>query len=375
MRPDARPASGAYTVVGTRPVAGLSVVVLGGTGFLGRHIGEAFAALGARVHPVSRTGGYAGVPDRPAVRLDLLAAAPEEIARLLETTRADVVVNAAGRAWEADGEELAAGNAELVERLVRVLAGLPGPPVRLVQLGTVHEYGAGSPDTATREDHAPAPVTAYGRTKLRGTRAVLRAASEWGVDGVVLRLANVIGAGVPRGSLFGRVAALLGEAARADARGERPAELRVPPLRAARDLVDAVDAVAAVLAAATAPGAAVTGRVINVGRGEAVPVRGLIHRMVALSGLEVPVAEDAAGPGSPGSPGGPGGAGALRGAPARTDVAWQRLDITLAGRLLGWRPTRHLDDSLRALLAPVLPPGCLPLGATADAPDMEEEAL
>ncbi|WP_435974236.1 NAD-dependent epimerase/dehydratase family protein [Streptomyces sp. Qhu_M48] len=354
MRPDAR------------PVTGLSVVVLGGTGFLGRHLVRALAAGGARVHPVSRTGGdtrdrTAGRPGPPAatpeetVRLDLLAATPGEIAALLDATAADVVVNAAGRAWRADEEEMAAGNAELVERLVAVLAGRSGPPVRLVQLGSVHEYGAGAPDAATGEDHAPDPVTPYGRTKLAGTRAVLRGAEERGVDGVVLRLANVIGAGVPEGSLFGRVAAHLGTAAHAVARGGKAAELRLPPLRAARDLVDAGDTVAAVLAAATAPAAAVSGRVINIGRGEAVPMRGLIHRMVSLSGVEVPVTEDAEGP------------------PSRTDVASQRLDVARAGRLLDWRPRRSLDDSLRDVLAPVLPPGH-PLGATPHASDMEEES-
>jgi nucleoside-diphosphate-sugar epimerase len=344
MRPDAR------------PVAGLSVVVLGGTGFLGGHICEAFAALGARVHPVSRTAGYDPAQVRPPVRLDLLAAAPEEIAGLLGSTGADVVVNAAGRVWRADEEQMAAGNAELVERLVAVLAELSGPPIRLVQLGTVHEYGAGALHAATGEDDAPAPVTAYGRTKLLGTRAVLRAASERGVDGVVLRLANVIGGGVPEGSLFGRVAAHLGAAVRADAHGGKAAELRLPPLRVARDLVDAGDAAAAVLAAATAPGAAVRGRVINVGRGEAVPMRELIHRMVSLSGLEVPVVEDPEGPLS------------------RTDVAWQRLDIARAEQLLGWRPRRNLDDSLRDLLTPVLPPGHPLLGDRTNTSDMEEDS-
>ncbi|WP_369146287.1 NAD-dependent epimerase/dehydratase family protein [Streptomyces sp. R44] len=333
-----------------RPVAGLSVVVLGGTGFLGRHLAEGFAARGARVHAVSRTGGPA------ALRLDLLAAPPERIARLLASTGADVVVNAAGRAWRADERQMAEGNAELVERLVTALAAHPGPPVRLVQLGSVHEYGAGAAGAATAEDHEPAPVTPYGRTKLQGTLAVQRAASGRGVDGVVLRLANVLGAGVPEGSLFGRVAAELGEAAHAVARGDEPAELRLPPLRAARDLVDAGDTVAAVLAAATAPAAAVSGRVINIGRGEAVPMRDLIHRMVALSGVDVPVVEDAEGPAS------------------RTDVASQCLDIGRAERLLGWRPRRPLDDSLRDLLAPVLQQGRPPLGVTPHASDMEEES-
>ncbi|MFF3411893.1 NAD-dependent epimerase/dehydratase family protein [Streptomyces sp. NPDC002742] len=344
-----------------RPVTGLSVVVLGGTGFLGRRIGAACVADGARVHLVSRTSAAvpspAGGPGVSAIGLDLVTASPREIADVLAEAGADVVVNAAGRAWQADEAQMAAGNAELVERVVTALAALPGPPVRLVQLGTVHEYGAGAPDAATGEEHEPAPVTPYGRTKLQGTRAVLRARREQGVNGVVLRLANVIGAGVPEGSLFGRVAAHLGAAARADARGEKAAELRLPPLRAARDLVDAQDVVAAVLAAATAPEADVAGQVINVGRGTAVPMRALVDRMIALSGLELPVAEAAEAPGS------------------RTDVAWQCLDVSRARHLLGWRPLRSLDDSLRELLTSVLPPEHprpgTPLGITADAPAEE----
>ncbi|MFD5064329.1 NAD-dependent epimerase/dehydratase family protein [Streptomyces sp. NPDC058394] len=342
-----------------RPVTGFSVVVLGGTGFLGRRIGAACAADGARVHLVSRSAlavSAAVGPGVSAVGLDLVTASPREIAAVLAAAGADVVVNAAGRAWQADEAQMAAGNAELVEQVVTALAALPGPPVRLVQLGTVHEYGAGAPDAATGEEHEPAPITPYGRTKLQGTRAVLRA-REQGVDGVVLRLANVIGAGVPQGSLFGRVAAHLGAAARADARGEKAVELRLPALRAARDLVDAGDVTAAVLAAVTAPEADVAGQVINVGRGTAVPMRGLVDRMITLSGLELPVVEAAEGPGS------------------RTDVAWQCLDVSRAQRLLGWRPLRSLDDSLRELLASVLPPEHLrpgtPLGITADAPAEE----
>jgi nucleoside-diphosphate-sugar epimerase len=199
-------------------------------------------------------------------------------------------------------------------------------------------------------------VTPYGRTKLAGTRAVLGAARDLGTDGVVLRLANVIGAGAPEGSLFGRVAAHLGTAARAHARGEQVADLRLPPLQAARDLVDAGDAAAAVVSAATAPTAAVTGQVINVGRGEAVPMRALVDRMITLSGLRVPVTEDSESP------------------PSRTDVAWQRLDITRAERLLGWRPCRHLDDSLRALLQPAASPEHPPPDVAADAPDRKEES-
>ncbi|WP_193783520.1 NAD(P)-dependent oxidoreductase [Streptomyces sp. E5N91] len=330
--------------------AALSVVVLGSGGFLGRHIGDAFAAQGARVHAVTRNSSdrtpHGAATGSRTTPIDLLTTPPQEVAEFLGSVGADVVVNAAGRAWRADEAQMTAGNAELVLRLVTALEQLPGPPIRLVQLGSVHEYGAGAPNTGTGEEHEPTPVTAYGRTKLLGTQTVLRAAQDRTVEGVVLRLANVIGAGVPEGSLFGRVAAHLAAAARAESRGEKAAELRLPPLRAARDVVDARDAADAVVAAATTVG--VAGRVINVGRGEAVGTRELIDRMVRLSGLAVPVVEETAA------------------AMSRTDVDWQRLDVSRARQLLGWRPRRSLDASLRDLLAAALPSSSTRLGGVPD---------
>ncbi|MYZ36953.1 NAD-dependent epimerase/dehydratase family protein [Streptomyces sp. MnatMP-M17] len=320
--------------------AGLRVVVLGGTGFLGRGIGEAFTEDGAQVHLVSRQPAQDALAGPRSVRMDLLTAEPRELAEFFGSVRPDVVVNAAGRAWRADETEMTAGNADLVARVTESLVDLPRP-CRLIQLGTVHEYGAGTPGVGTTEDHEPAPVTPYGRTKLLGSRIVLKAAADHGLDGVVLRLANVIGAGAPAGSLFGKVAAHLGEAARAQLRGEKPDELRLPPLRAHRDIVDAYDAVDAVRAAATAPGADLGGQVVNIARGEAIAMDALIHRMVELSGVDLPVAGA--------------GADAVAGQPSRTDAEWQQLDVSRALRLLGWQPRRTLDASLHDLLAAVMP--------------------
>ncbi|MFF0221231.1 NAD-dependent epimerase/dehydratase family protein [Streptomyces sp. NPDC004629] len=316
--------------------AGLRVVVLGGTGYLGRRIGEAFRADGALVHLVSRSPAQDGPADDHRIPLDLLAAGPRELAGFFGSVRPDVVVNAAGLVWRGDEAEMTAGNADLVARVTEALTPLPRPP-RLIQLGTVHEYGAGTPGVGTREDQEPAPVTPYGRTKLLGTRTVLRAAAEDGLDGVVLRLANVIGAGVPAGSLFGCIAAHLGEAARARHLGREPEELRLPPLRAHRDVVDVHDAVDAVRAAATAPGTGLSGRVVNIGRGAAVPMDALVHRMVELSGVRIPVVETASD------------------RPSRTDAQWQQLDVSRALRVLGWQPRRTLDASLRDLLSATVP--------------------
>ncbi|MET9535588.1 NAD(P)-dependent oxidoreductase [Streptomyces sp. NPDC006649] len=299
-----------------------SVLVLGGTGFLGQHIGAAFTAAGDRVASAARSG---------PLRIDLATAAPRELAALLDRTRPDVVVNASGRAWRATGREMLEANAEAVGKLAAAVAVLPHRP-RLVQLGSVHEYGPGTVGEGTREDQAPAPVTPYGRSKLLGSLAVLDAARTDDLNAIVLRLANVCGPGTPRGSLLGMIGERLAGGMR-DSRDGAPAELRLAPLHARRDFVDVRDVVDAVLAAAELPAPAPADRVLNIGSGTAVPMRDLVGLMVTLSGLSIRIVEES-GDGTP-----------------RTDVEWQQLDITKARRLLGWRPHRGAEESLRDLLA------------------------
>jgi NDP-hexose 4-ketoreductase len=176
----------------------VNVVVLGAGGFLGRHICRALRDAGERVGTVP--AGF-----------DLVTAGPERIAALVAD--ADAVVNAAGRAWKADERQMHTGNAELPACVIRGLALLERRP-SLVQLGSSPEYGAGTSGTGTHESTEPAPVTAYGRTKLLGARAVLDAARAGGQPGVVLRIANVCGPGTHPGSLLGSVADRLARLAR-----------------------------------------------------------------------------------------------------------------------------------------------------------------
>lgn len=273
----------------------MRVVVLGGTGFVGRHVRDALYTAGHEVLSVSRRTG-----------IDLMTA---DLAAVVEGC--DVVVNAAGSVWLATEQQMLEANAALVDRLVKALSGQ-----RFIQLGTVHEYGAGVTGRGTPETQPSVPLTPYGKSKLIGTTAAL----DSGRDVVVLRVSNVIGPGVPKGSLMRTVADHLAT------RSDEP--LTFGSLRAWRDYVDARDVADAVLRAATAP---VTGEVINIGSGAAVRTRTLVERMVALSGKGTAIVEDA------------------RGNTAAAE--WQQLDIVKADRLLGWRPRRGLDESLRDLLA------------------------
>ncbi|WP_165495362.1 NAD-dependent epimerase/dehydratase family protein [Actinomadura roseirufa] len=254
--------------------------------------------------------------------LDLGRAGPAGLAGLCADTGARVVVNAAGAVWGGGEREMTELNTDLPARLAEAVADAPGGP-RLVHLGSAYEYGPSPPGTAIGEDWPPAPVTVYGRTKLRGSQAVVRAA-ERGADAVVLRVSVACGPGAPGVSLPGIVAAHL-------AAGRT--ELRLAPLRAHRDVVDVRDVADAVVAAADAPAAA--GAVVNIGGGGAVPMRRLVELMITLAGRRLRVVEE-------------GGA-----EPARSLDLWQLLDIARARRVLGWSPRRSLEDSLRDLLTAV----------------------
>ncbi|MGW7071684.1 activator-dependent family glycosyltransferase [Streptomyces sp. NPDC054855] len=305
-------------------------LVLGGTGFLGRRIAAAFEATGTETVCVSRTASG----DGRSVALDLAAAEPAELDRLLTDTRPDVVVNAAGIAWQSDEDGMRRLNADFAARLAAAAARSAHDPL-LIQLGTVHEYGPAPDGTSIGEDHETAPITHYGRTKLLGTQAVLEAVREDGLRAAVLRIVNVCGPGTPPTSLLGLVSA---QVARHATDEEPPPPLEVSPLVARRDYVDVRDVADAVLAVADAPGGAAVGRVFNVGRGAAVPVRDLVERLVALGGVPDAVRERPAEGG-----GGVGGA------------AWQQVDISRARDVLGWRPRRSLEDSLRDQLGDVTP--------------------
>ena len=105
--------------------------------------------------------------------------------------------------------------------------------------------------------------------------------------------------------------------------------MRLGPLDAVRDFVDARDVAAAVLAAAAAP--ALPHAVLNVGSGTGTLARTLVKELIAISGYAGPVHEDSPGPARSG------------------DVPWNQADITLARQDLDWRPRHDLAASVADL--------------------------
>ncbi|MFB7472183.1 NAD-dependent epimerase/dehydratase family protein [Kitasatospora sp. NPDC056184] len=300
--------------------------VLGGTGFIGRLLGDRLLEQGIEVLSVARKAPEVPAPGRFAA-FDLSVADPAELAELLDRERIDTVVNAAGGMWGLTDEQMHEANVVLTERLIEAVAAMAAP-ARLVHLGSVHEYGMAPVGVSQHEQDTPAPVMEYGRLKLLATEAVVRATEGGRLDAVVLRLGNVVGAGQPGHSLLGVMAGKLDAARLAGT----TAELSLQPLSAQRDFVDLIDVLDSVQLAAEflAAGRRVP-PVLNIGSGSAAAARQLVDLLIEESGVPTAVTEVPA----------PEGTG--------PETEWQQMDVLAARDHLGWVPKRSLRQSVRAL--------------------------
>lgn len=289
---------------------GQRVLLLGATGFLGRHVLRALEASGATVLPVAGRGGSADAWRR----IDLVSG---DVRALVREAEADVVVNCVGRAT-GDPAVLEAANVAIVARLVDAMA---RSPARLVHLGSAAEYGQGAVGRPLREEDAARPGAGYGRSKLRATELVTAS----GLDAVVLRIFNPVGRGMSAESAPGRAARLLADALSAGA-----SHITMGSLSARRDFIHALDVADAVAAAGRLRGGP---PIVNIGRGESVRARSIVAMLAEVAGFGGEIREE-------------GGV-----SPRSADVDDQCADIALARRALGWAPRRSLREAAADLWA------------------------
>jgi len=307
------------------------VLLLGATGFIGRHVQREFTATRPvdELVCVARADHADGDPVQ-VVRwraLDLVAASRQAIVDLVRDVRPSAVVNCAG-VTDGDLEAQIAGNVLLVGRLLDALRDA-APAIRFVHVASAAESGASTGKSAVDEESPTEPITPYGVAKLAASQLVLAARRTAGGDGIVLRLFNPIGAGMSQGSLPGHAAAAMRDALA----GGSP--VRLGPLDAYRDFVDVRDVSRAIVAAAIAP--SIGSPVLNVGRGEAVQARWLVRELARIAGYGGPI-EEVEDPGSPRS----------------QAIRWQAASIDRIREALGWQPRFTLHEALGELWSAVI---------------------
>lgn len=299
------------------------VLITGVNGFTGRHLAAALTANPDEL--VLGTGRRAGssVPLAGYQPCDLTDDA--SVRRLVAWAQPDVVFHLAGCWGHAAAADLDQVNIGGFERLHEALGQRAlRRPVRMLVLGSAAEIGA-VPSAALPacETIACRPPTAYGKSKHALVRAALARPDHAGIEIVVARPFNLVGAGLDR-----RLApAAFAAAVRAVACGAAAA-IHCGWLEGRRDYLDVADAVRAYrLLVDRAP----TGTLANVCSGRSVRVGDLLQHLLALAGIEAPVMAAAA--------------------PGEHDVAEIVGSHATLSELTGWQPEVPLAASLAALYA------------------------
>jgi nucleoside-diphosphate-sugar epimerase len=306
----------------------MRVLLLGATGFIGRHVAERLLADPA----VQLTA--LGRRDDSDVRFDLASGSPGALTRFLDAVHPGVVVNCAGTT-RGGARDLLRHNAVAVATVCESLR--PSRcGARLVQVGCASEYGPSPAGSSTAEDVVPRPGGPYGVSKLAATELVLGS----DLDAVVLRVFSPVGPGTPAGSPAGRIAEAMRRTMQAG-----DSELKLGGLGVQRDFVDVRDVARAVHAASLSAAQGV----VNIGTGRAVRLRDTAGILARVAGYGGAVLELDGHPARAGLGGGPGAdAPGIHPAFPHPDGcgSWQQADVRTARDRLGWRPRIHLEESL-----------------------------
>jgi nucleoside-diphosphate-sugar epimerase len=175
-----------------------TILVVGGTGFIGRRLVQALVARGERVRVLTRARRsaeilFAGLP------VDVMQGAhgdPGNAARAVEGIEIVYhLAKAEGRRWQ----DYVTGDVEPTRVLAEAAAG--AGVRRFVYTGTIDSYASGDPaDTITSRtsvDPAIARRNLYARSKAASEAALRDVAESRGLDFVILRPGIVLGEGSP----------------------------------------------------------------------------------------------------------------------------------------------------------------------------------
>lgn len=290
------------------------ILVVGGTGFLGKNLCRRFIASGHEVHSLSRAMPSQAVAQNVMYLCADLADAAE-LKGALKGAAYDFVINCGGKV---DHRPLSGGGAEVVDThligLLNLLQALDRAAVkRFVQIGSSDQYGSAPAPQSERVREAPFSPYSFAKTAADHLLQMLWRSEKF--PAVSLRLFLIYGPGQNRERFLPQIIeGCLDQRA-----------FNVSPGLQKRDfcyVADVVDAIGRCLDVD-----AVNGEVLNLASGESVTIREVVERIRSICD------------------GGEPNFGALPYRPGENMALYA--DILKIREILDWTPSVSLDEGLR----------------------------
>ena len=169
----------------------MKILVTGGTGFIGRHLIHALAGDGHSLNILVRNAEKSA-----AVRsfgTPFIGTLQDVPALEKAAAGAQAVIHAAGVIRGNSAQAFDQGNAQAAENLARACLSSGAAVERIIHLSSLSAFGPAPTEIPPLETAEPAPISDYGRSKLKAERALDRLLPD--VRRIHLRLTAVYGPG------------------------------------------------------------------------------------------------------------------------------------------------------------------------------------
>jgi len=272
----------------------MSILVVGGAGYIGAHVVRLLQERGEDVVVVDDLS--TGTPDRigssTLVELDVASEGAEEIlARTMTEHAVTAVIHFAARKQVGESVEKPEWYyLQNVGGMAKVLTAMRQAGVaQFIFSSSAAVYGMPDAELIEEDIHCE-PINPYGQTKLIGEWMLANAERAWGLNWTALRYFNVAGAGWPElgdPAILNLIPMVLDRLAR----GDRPKvfgdDYPTPDGTCVRDYIHVLDLAKAHLVAMDhLAGGQPEARVFNVGTGTGYSVREVIDAVGQASGLD-----------------------------------------------------------------------------------------